>query len=245
MRTITVDYAVLMWMVIILFSMVGYFRGWWKEGLTTGFLTGLVVLLRFPGLAEMIINFLNKLIKLVYIAIKAHSLDIERLAEVAKEITDIPIKLDPTDFRVYLAGLIIMLVLSYLVGRISVNSRVIGPNFLGAILGAIFGLLNGFTVISLVREYAVGRYLPGAAAEGVADVASVALAVEELPSPSIVEGWVPWLLIAIGALLLFAVMATRWGVEWTKVRDLVPPLYKAVPTPKPPPTSATISVQTK
>jgi uncharacterized membrane protein required for colicin V production len=229
MRTITVDYAVLMWMIIILFGMVGYFRGWWKEGLTTGFLTLLIVLLKFPGLAEMIVNFLNKLIKLVYIAIKAHSLDIERLAEVAKEITDIPIKIDPTDFRVYIFGLIGTLVVSYIIGKMSVNNKVIGPTFLGSVLGAIFGLLNGFTVISLVREYVLGRYLPGVTAQAAAQAAtitSISLAVEDLPTPTVVEGWVPWLIVAIGALLLFAVLATRWSVERATIKGVVPPLYK-------------------
>jgi len=60
--TITVDYAVLMWMVIVLFGMVGFFRGWWKEGLTTGFLTLLILLLKIPGLAALIINTINKLL---------------------------------------------------------------------------------------------------------------------------------------------------------------------------------------
>ena len=76
MATITVDYMILMWMVIILFGMVGYFRGWWKEGITTAFLTVLVLLLQFPGLAVAIINTINKFIKLVYIVIMARSLDI-------------------------------------------------------------------------------------------------------------------------------------------------------------------------
>lgn len=228
--TITVDYAVLMWMVIVLFGMVGFFRGWWKEGLTTGLLTLLVVLLKFPGLAECVVNTINKLLKLLYIAIIAHSLDIERIAEVAKEIGEIPIKIDATDYRVYFVGLIGVLIVSYIMGKIGVNSKVIGPNLLGALLGAIFGLLNGFTVVSLVREYMVGRYLPGAAAEA-ATITSISLTVEDMPTPGIAEGWVPWLLVAIGALLLFAVLATRWSVERTRIRGVAPPLYR---TPTPP-----------
>jgi hypothetical protein len=246
-KTITVDYAVLMWMIIILFGMVGFFRGWWKEGLTTGFLALLIVLLKFPGLAECIVSILNKLIKLIYIVIKARSLDIERLAEVAKEIKDIPIRIDPTDYRVYIFGLIGTLIVSYIIAKISVNKKVIGPNFLGAMLGAIFGLLNGFTVISLVREYVLGRYLPGvteaAAAEAEA-ITTVALKVEEMPTPSVVEGWLPWLIVAIGALLLFAVLATRWAVERAKVQGVAPPLYKAEREPETKPPAATITVQT-
>jgi hypothetical protein len=235
-KTITVDYAVLMWMVIILFGMVGYFRGWWKEGLTTGFLALLIVLLKFPGLAELVVNTLNKLIKLIYIVIVARSLDIERIAEVAREIgEDIPIRIDPTDYRVYIVGLVGVLIVSYIVGKISVNKKVIGPNFLGAVLGAVFGLLNGFTVISLVREYVLGRYLPGAAEAAVAEaeaITTIALTVEEMPTPSVVEGWLPWLIVVIGALLLFAVLATRWSVERTKVKAAAPPLYKKLPEPK-------------
>jgi len=229
MRTITVDYAVLMWMAIILFGMVGFFRGWWKEGLTTGFLTLLVMFLKFPGLAELVVNTINKILKLLYIIVVAHSLDIERIAEVAREITEMPIRIDPGDYRVYIVGMIGVLIASYLVGKIGINKQVIGPNLLGALLGAIFGLLNGFTVVSLVREYTVGRYLPGVTAEAAAEAAAITditLTVGELPTPSVAEGWVPWLIVAIGLLVLFAVFATRWSVERTRIKGVAPPLYK-------------------
>lgn len=242
MRTVTVDYAVLMWMIIILFGMVGFFRGWWKEGLTTGFLTLLIVLLKFPGLAELIVNTTNKILKILYIMVVARSLDIERIAEVAKEVKEIPIKIDATDYRVYIFGLMGVLIASYIVGKIGVNRKVIGPNLLGALLGAIFGLLNGFTVISLVREYVLGRYLPGVTAEAAAEAATITgitLTVEELPTPSVVEGWLPWLIVAIGALLLFAVLATRWSMERTKIKGVVPPLYRKAKEPPAPPTVGT------
>lgn len=235
MKTITVDYAVLMWMIIILFGMVGYFRGWWKEGLTTGFLTFLIVLLKIPGLAELIIDTLNKIIKLLYIVIIARSLDIKKIAEKAAEIGDKVPKIDATDYRVYIVGLIGVLIASYILGKISVNQKVIGPTLLGSTLGAVFGLLNGFTVISLVREYVLGRYLPGvtaAAAAEAAAITSVALTVEELPTPTVVEGWVPWLIVAIGSLLLFAVLATRWSLERATVKGVVPPLYKREKAPE-------------
>lgn len=237
MTTVTMDYAVLMWMVIILFGMVGFFRGWWKEGLTTGFLTLLIVLLKFPGLAELIVNTTNKILKILYVVVVARSLDLERLAEVAGELEEIPIRIDPTDYRVYIFGLIGVLIASYLVGKIGINKKVIGPSLLGALLGAIFGLLNGFTVISLVREYVLGRYLPGATEAAAAEaeaITSITLAVEELPTPTVVEGWVPWLIVAIGALLLFAVLATRLSVERTKIKGVAPPLYREAKEPKPP-----------
>lgn len=248
MKTITMDYAVLMWMVIILFGMVGFFRGWWKEGLTTGFLTLLILLLKFPGLAEWLVNTINKLIKLIYIVIMARSFDIERIAEVAKELKEIPIRIDPTDYRVYFFGLIGVLIASYLIGKITINKKVIGPNLLGALLGAIFGLLNGFTVISLVREYVLGRYLPGVTAEAAAEaetITTIALRVEELPTPSVVEGWLPWLIAAIGALLLFAVLVTRWSIERAKVKGVAPPLYRKAKESPPPPTVGTLKIESK
>jgi hypothetical protein len=232
--TVTVDYMVLMWMVIILFGLVGYYRGWWKEGLTTGFLTFLVILLQFPDLARAIISTLNKLIKLIYIVIIAHSLDIERIAEVARETGEPPISIDPTAKETYLVVLIILLAVSYIIGRISISKKAVGPSFLGSLFGVIFGLLNGFTVISLVREYVVGRYLPGAPDTVVAQAATastISLAVEDMPMPSIMEGLAPWLLVSIGAVALFAVLATRWSVERTKIKDVAPPLYKKAPEP--------------
>jgi len=233
--TVTMDYMVLMWMVIILFGLVGYFRGWWKEGLTTGFLTILVILLQFPGLAELIVDTLNKLIKLTYVVIKARSLDIERIAEIAREIGEPPIKIDPTATETYIVALIGLLVLSYIIGRVSISKKAIGPSFLGALFGIIFGLLNGFTVISLVREYVVGRYLPGATEAIIAQAATattISLTVEDMPMPSVMEGLAPWLLVSIGAVALFAVLATRWSVERTKIKDVAPPLYRKAPEPK-------------
>jgi len=247
-KTITVDYAVLMWMVIVLFGMVGFFRGWWKEGLTTGFLTLLIVLLKTSGLATLIINTINKIIKLLYIVIMAHSLDIKKIAEKAGEIGDKVPKIDATDYRVYIVGLIGTLVVSYIIGKISVNSKVLGPNVLGALLGAIFGLLNGFTVVSLVREYTLGRYLPGATATTVAEAATITgitLTVKEMPTPNVVEGWLPWLIVAIGALLLFAVLATRVSVERTKIKGVAPPLYKTPKKPSAPPAVGTIKIEAK
>jgi hypothetical protein len=248
MKTITMDYAVLMWTVIILFGMVGFFRGWWKEGLTTGFLTLLVVFLKFPGLAELVVNTINKMLKLLYIIVVAHSLDIERIAEVAKTIEDIPIKINPADYRVYIAGLIGVLIASYLVGKIGINKKVLGPNLLGALLGTIFGLLNGFTVITLLREYVLGRYLPGVSVQAAAEAAAIttiSMTVEDLPTPGAVEGWVPWLILVIGALLFFAVLATRWSVERTKIKGVAPPLYKTPKKPPAPPAVGTIKIETK
>ena len=231
MATITVDYMILMWMVIILFGMVGYFRGWWKEGISTAFLTVLVLLLQFPGLAVAIINTINKFIKLVYIVIMARSLDIERIAEVAKEIGEPPIKIDPTATGTFILALIIVLIVSYLVGRISINKEVVGPTFLGSLFGTIFGLLNGFTVISLLREYVVGRYLPGASDDIIAQGATttgITLAVQDMPTPSIMEGLAPWLIISIGAVLLFGVVAARWGMEPSRLKSRIPPLYRTL-----------------
>jgi hypothetical protein len=247
-KTITVDYAVLMGMVIALFGLVGFFRGWWKEGLTTGFLTLLVVFLKFPGLAALVVNTVNKILKLLYIIVVAHSLDIERIAEVAKEITEIPIRIDPGDYRVYIFGLIGVLIVSYLFGKIGINRTVISPNLLGALLGAIFGLLNGFTVISLVREYTVGRYLPGVTAQAAAEAATIttiALTVKEMPTPNVVEGWLPWLIVVIGMLILFAVLATRVSVERSKIKGVAPPLYKTPKKPPAPPAVGTIKIETK
>ncbi len=233
MVTFEIDYVVLMYMVMGLFGLVGFFRGWWKEGVTTFLLTLLVILLKVPEAAQAIIDTINKLIKLIYIIIVAHSLEAERIAEVAKEIKQAPIVLNASDNHIYIITLIVLIILSYMVGKIGMGKDVTGVHPLGALLGGILGLFNGFVVISLVREYLVRRYLPGITPQDVPmEIQSAAIRVNDI-HVSVMDGPTPWLIIAFGMLIALALVFTRISIQKTKVKTKPPPLYKTPPPKKP------------
>ena len=40
---VQVDFVVLMYMVAGVFGLVGFFRGWWKEAITAGLLSALLI----------------------------------------------------------------------------------------------------------------------------------------------------------------------------------------------------------
>jgi hypothetical protein len=66
MNIIDINYDTLMIIVIALFALSGFLRGWWREGITTIFLILLVIFLTQPELADDIISFINNLIKTVF-----------------------------------------------------------------------------------------------------------------------------------------------------------------------------------
>ena len=56
MDAITIDYNTLALIVVALFAISGYLRGWWREAITTVFLVLLSIFLTQPELARSIIE---------------------------------------------------------------------------------------------------------------------------------------------------------------------------------------------
>src|SRR5512145_1865271 len=60
-----IDWMTLSYIVIGFFAVIGFFRGWWKEAITTFLLALLVLLLQQPEWAQWLIDQINKVITTV------------------------------------------------------------------------------------------------------------------------------------------------------------------------------------
>jgi hypothetical protein len=212
-----IDWMAITYLVVGFFALVGFFRGWWKEAITTFVLVFLLILLQRPDWALRIVNALNWGIARGWLFITG-LLDLP---------TTGPIQLDPTHAGTWLLILLLALGLSGLIARMilpGATHRIPGVyytvGFIGRLLGLLLGGLNGFLVLNLVREYLDGRALPGGtppetevaiAGTSAFGPASTSLSVQavNLPSFSILDSHIPWLAIGLGLLVFFAAIANR------------------------------------
>ncbi|NJN94806.1 MAG: hypothetical protein HC875_12275 [Anaerolineales bacterium] len=54
-----IDWIMLSNVVIVIFAVIGFFRGWWKEAITLFLLALLVSLLQYPESAQQIVDWIN------------------------------------------------------------------------------------------------------------------------------------------------------------------------------------------
>ena len=153
-----VNWTTLSLFVIGFFVLIGFFRGWWKEAITTAFLTVLVLLLAYPSLAESLIGGINKIIELVWGWIPG-SLQ-ESLVQLFS-IKSVPPQLDAGSSTTWMVILICMLAISIIIGRFSLSGSGYQVRPLGSIFGGLLGGLNGFILMGLVTAYLQGTSLPG------------------------------------------------------------------------------------
>jgi hypothetical protein len=206
MNVIEIDFTVLGYIIIGLFALVGFFRGWWREGVTTIFLVLLAIILTQPAVADAIIRLTN------------------RVLEFLKPI--ITISLDAGNRNIYVYALIILITLSYLVGKIGLGGYAVAP--LGAVMGGVLGAVNGFIISSLFKEYILGRFRAGAevsAAAASADTASVQI--KGLGGPRM-AGELFWVIVFVGIVVLVLLVSTRFRLAKPKpmIEGKAPAGYK-------------------
>lgn len=246
-----INWTLLMYVVIIYFGIVGFSRGWWREAVFTGFLAILILLLQNPDWAQNLIDGINSVIAAVWSYIPTGFTNVVNngLTNFFAITTrsDTPFQFDPGAPETWFIILGIIMIIAFIIGRLTFNYQ---PTGLGKVLGFALGALNGYFLLSIVREYLDGRALPG---QGTAAVAasseislvgsssfgppdpSVAIQAVNLPDFTLLDSVIPWMAIGVGAFVLFAVFNTRYGLEtdkaqgW-KIKTKVPPFYKQ---PKP------------
>jgi hypothetical protein len=210
------------YIIVGLFALSGFFKGWWKEAITTFFIALLLLFLAVPTLADWFIDTVNYLIALIW----------QILAD-AEIIAGQPIQLDATDGNTWLIILLLFIGLSIFISRAGLPNIIRGggvyPTYivtpLGSVLGGLLGGLNGFLILNLARHYLEGSNLPSgnqpATEIAMTSMGSVAIAspgvniqFTDLPNFIVFNLFLPWIIIAVIILFLFLTWRYRevpWG----------------------------------
>ncbi len=215
-----ISWSLLTYLLIGLFAFAGLYKGWWKEAITTVFLTILVFLLQLPQVAQALVDFINFLIFLVW------SLFSETYQAIFGDVLETglgvqaetgPPFIDAGDGQTWIIILFIFLIAAILFSRFSLpaHSRLL-PSYSGyyvsrraSLLGGLLGGLNGWLIISLIRAYADGRLLPGGGGSPNGASDSIVIQAVNVPVTSITDSFLPWFFISFGVLILLIALRSR------------------------------------
>lgn len=245
-----INWTLLTYIVVVYFALSGLSRGWWKEAITTFFLAVLILLLQNPDWARWLLNVINQIIAGVwqYIPTGLTGFVNDGLGNFLAIETQggEPFQVDPAAPETWFTILFIVVGAAILIGRFSFAYV---PTFMGRILGAVVGGVNGWLLLSIAREYLDGRALPGnevaAAASEVTLVGgsafgppteSLTVRVTDLPSLTVLDSFLPWVVIGGSLLFLFAIFKTRLAVAKNaeggrKIDWRIPPFYQSPKKP--------------
>jgi hypothetical protein len=120
-NTIELNWTTVTYLVIGLFALSGFFKGWWKEAITTFFLGILVLLLRIPAVSEQVMKWVNELLQTVNVNL---SDTIRNYLSTYLGISSLQV--DATQGQTWLVILFIVLVVSMVVGRLFLPGQVSG-----------------------------------------------------------------------------------------------------------------------
>jgi uncharacterized membrane protein required for colicin V production len=223
---IEIDYQALVYMIIGAFGLVGFFRGWWKEAITTGLLTLLLLMLKVPSIATRIVQIMDTIVNTIWNFIQSLRESSSFVASTVQ--VGPPPDVNPQRYWVYVITLVVLVIVSYFIGKTGLTQNVAAG---GRLLGAILGFYNGFVVISLVREFIIGRFLPGAAAAAATATppSTLSIQVVNMPQTSIADTPTIYLLIGVGLLLFIIAIGAAWKFEWAKISRKPLPLYRKPP----------------
>jgi hypothetical protein len=208
MSIIDIPYETLMIIIVALFALSGFLRGWWREGITTIFLILLTIFLTSPDLAEGIITFVNGVIQAGWNIIVGLLETLGIVEPTVAATSTPPIVINPSDRTTFIIILIVMVLLSYFTSKITLGGRTVTVG--GRIFGGILGAINGFLAFNLVKEYIVGRFFPstGLSAQSAAP-SQLSIAITDVPPESVFTDTSQLLVIGIGLVILALLLANR------------------------------------
>ncbi|MGC8880485.1 MAG: hypothetical protein ACP5R2_14815 [Anaerolineae bacterium] len=217
-QSLQIDYTLVTYIVVGIFALVGFMRGWWKEAVTTGLLTLLILVVKRPEAAATVFDFIDKLVMTAWQALQRvrETSDLVASALPAEE----PPVIDAKRQSIYIIILIVAVIASYFFSKIGLTQTMsAGARLIGALLGAY----NGYIVLNLLDWFMRGR-LPGAeevAAAG-APPSEVTFTVKNLPATRTLEQDGIVLLILAGGFLVF-LLALATSIKLGRQQ---PPLYR-------------------
>lgn len=229
---VEVNWTLLSFIFVGLFALSGFMKGWWKEAITTFFLGILVFFLQVPEMAIAFIDSINWVLEKIWgILPDSWAATLVDFMETSLNLNIPPggPQLDPANPNTWLAILLLFVGFSILISRLSLRrdlsrgqGRFYAPTAIGGLLGGLLGAFNGFLIINLIREYLDGRALPGGVATtsageltlpGVssygASAANLSIQATDLPSVTILDTAIPWIVILVSLGLLVLVLMTR------------------------------------
>ena len=239
-----INWTILSYLVIIFFAVSGFSKGWWKEAVITVILAFFLFLLQNPNLAQTLIDGFNNLVNTIWSFIPTEITPVVNtgLSTVFAVQTggSEAWQVDASSPGTWITILAVTVGLAMLFTRFGFNYT---PTGVGSLLGGLMGALNGFLIVNLVREYLDGRALPGQEVAYTSQLTLVGgssygpasenltIQMSDLPSFTILDNILPWLIIGIGLLFLVAVLRSRVGVarsaDGRKIETRVPPFYRA------------------
>lgn len=157
---VEINWTLVAYLVVGIFAMSGFFKGWWKEAITTFFLGILIFFLAMPDAAEWFINTINDVIRFTW----------EQLSKLGIAIlNNYFFQLDPSSGQTWLVILLLFIGLAIFISRAGLSGMAQGGRKytlyvvtpIGSVLGTILGGLNGFLLITLVKHYLEESNLPG------------------------------------------------------------------------------------
>jgi hypothetical protein len=184
-------------------------------------------LLQQPGMAQTTVNVVNQIITITW------DLTVQLLGSFITMADTAP-QLNPDDPMTWVTLLFIFLGVAGILSRILLpdtgrSGQVYAANFIARLFGLVLGGVNAFLVLNLMREYLDGRNLPGQAAATQAAAASagaastgitvvggqtapaatsVAIQATGLPTYTLQDNILPWLIIG-GGLFVVALAANN------------------------------------
>jgi hypothetical protein len=218
-----INVTLLTYFVVIIFAISGFYRGWWKEAITTIVLAFLIFLLQIPDFARNLITTFNSIVITIWELVPQSFKDFLR-STFGIDTSASALQADANSTSTWLTLLILLILGAILINRLFLPGGIRRQGYaynvtpIGAILGAILGGFNGFILANLILEYLTGRALPGgspATEIALSDGRTVAIASPgiDFPDFTILDSYIPWVIIGLGFLLLVAVLRTRVGIH--------------------------------
>lgn len=167
-----IDWTLISFLTVAFFAINGFFRGWWKEALTTAVIVFFMFLLQQPGMAQTTVNLVNQIITVTW------DLSARLLGSFLPMDGGAP-QLNPDDPLTWVLLLFIFLGVAGILARILLpdsgrSGQVYAANLIGRFLGLGLGAVNAFLVLNLVRVYLDGSGLPGQITQATAQAAGAA-----------------------------------------------------------------------
>jgi hypothetical protein len=237
-----INWTALALLVIGLFALFGFFKGWWREAITTVFLAILTFFLLMPDVAQIFIDLINVGLDLIWQILPNFMLDFLNTVFGLGTGNNAPPQIDASSPQTWLIMLLIFIGLATLIARTALpgSGRQVGAysSYLvtcsGRIFGLLLGALNGWLIISLARAYLDGSRLPGGQGNAAAAFSSLPSSVNgvtiqavDVPTASILDSFLPWLFVGIGAAVFIAALLGRYGIheeQGFRRMDYKPPL---------------------